>query len=91
MGNKFELLTPFQHPHIFKKNNKDPDTWIPQMTHLALLQLFDSPLNRASLLQVYIRTPNNVVIEIHPETRIPRTFKRFAGLMGMFHINKIVD
>lgn len=41
----------------------------------------DSPLNRAGLLQVYIRTEKNVLIEINPQTRIPRTFKRFAGLM----------
>merc|ERR1712211_202766 len=40
-----------------------------------------SPLNRAGLLQVFIRTANNVLIEINPQTRIPRTFKRFAGLM----------
>jgi len=44
--------------------------------------LMDSPLNRAGLLQVYIRTNKNVLIEINPQTRIPRTFKRFAGLMG---------
>jgi len=43
--------------------------------------LFDSPLNRAGLLQVFIRTNNNVLIQINPATRIPRTFKRFAGLM----------
>lgn len=47
--------------------------------------LFDSPLNRAGLLQVYIHTENNVLIEINPQTRIPRTFKRFAGLMGNNH------
>lgn len=44
--------------------------------------LFDSPLNRAGLLQVYVHSSNNVLIEINPQTRIPRTFKRFAGLMG---------
>ncbi len=30
---------------------------------------------------MYIRTKNNVLIDINPKTRIPRTFKRFAGLM----------
>lgn len=44
--------------------------------------LFDSPLNRAGLLQVYIHTSKNVLIEINPQCRIPRTFKRFGGLMG---------
>ncbi|XP_069134495.1 ribosomal RNA small subunit methyltransferase NEP1-like [Argopecten irradians] len=43
--------------------------------------LMDSPLNRAGLLQVYIHTEKNVLIEINPQTRIPRTFDRFCGLM----------
>ena len=42
----------------------------------------DSPLNRAGLLQVYVHTEKNVLIEINPSTRIPRTFDRFCGLMG---------
>jgi rRNA small subunit pseudouridine methyltransferase Nep1 len=41
----------------------------------------DSPLNKAGLLQVYIHTTQNILIEINPQTRIPRTFPRFAGLM----------
>lgn len=48
-----------------------------------LLTLLDSPLNKAGLLQVYIHTEGNVLIEVNPRTRIPRTYKRFAGLMGM--------
>ncbi|XP_057260431.1 ribosomal RNA small subunit methyltransferase NEP1 isoform X2 [Pezoporus wallicus] len=31
--------------------------------------------------QVYIHTQKNVLIEINPQTRIPRTFDRFCGLM----------
>lgn len=42
----------------------------------------DSPLNRAGLLQVYVHTEKNALIEINPQTRIPRTFSRFCGLMG---------
>ena len=48
----------------------------------CLLMLMDSPLNRAGLLQVYIHTERNVLIEVNPQTRIPRTFDRFCGLMG---------
>ena len=29
---------------------------------------------------MYIHTANNVLIEVNPQTRIPRTFNRFAGL-----------
>ena len=55
------------------------------MIHLffqCLLMLMDSPLNKAGLLQVYVHTEKNVLIEINPHTRIPRTFDRFCGLMG---------
>ena len=42
----------------------------------------DSPLNKAGRLQVYIHTNKNVLIEVNPRTRIPRTFARFSPLMG---------
>lgn len=48
----------------------------------CLLTLLDSPLNKAGMLQVYIQTAKGVLIEVNPSVRIPRTFKRFAGLMG---------
>lgn len=70
------------HIGILKKNNRDPGTCRPDIAHQCLLMLMDSPLNRAGLLQVYIHTEKNILIEINPQTRIPRTFKRFAGLMG---------
>ena len=33
-------------------------------------------------MQVFIRTKNNVLVEINPKCRIPRTFKRFSGLFA---------
>jgi rRNA small subunit pseudouridine methyltransferase Nep1 len=47
----------------------------------CLLTLLDSPINKAGRLQIYIQTAKNVLIEVSPTVRIPRTFKRFAGLM----------
>lgn len=48
--------------------------------------LLDSPLNRENLLQVFIHTERNVLIKINPQTRIPRTYERFAGLMGIIEV-----
>ncbi|CRL05174.1 CLUMA_CG018012, isoform A [Clunio marinus] len=81
VGNTFELLNCDDHLQILKKYNRDPGSCRPDITHQSLLMLMDSPLNRAGMLQVYIKTEKNVLIEINPQTRIPRTFKRFAGLM----------
>lgn len=47
----------------------------------CLLTLLDSPVNKAGKLQIYIHTAKGVLIEVSPTVRIPRTFKRFAGLM----------
>lgn len=38
-------------------------------------------MNKAGRLQIYINTAKGVLIEVSPTVRIPRTFKRFAGLM----------
>uniref|UniRef100_A0A2K5S021 Uncharacterized protein n=1 Tax=Cebus imitator TaxID=2715852 RepID=A0A2K5S021_CEBIM len=35
----------------------------------------------SSLLEVYIHIQKNVLIEVNPQTRIPRTFDCFCGLM----------
>jgi rRNA small subunit pseudouridine methyltransferase Nep1 len=42
----------------------------------------DSPLNKADRLRVYIHTEQNVLIELHPRVRVPRTFTRFSGLFA---------
>ena len=48
----------------------------------SLLSILDSPLNKAGRLKnVYIKTEKGVLIEVKPFVRIPRTFKRFAGVM----------
>lgn len=86
MKNSFELLNCDDHSYLLKKNNRDPGTCRPDIVHQCLLMLMDSPLNRANLLQVYIRTVKNVLIEINPQTRIPRTFRRFAGMMGELNV-----
>ena len=81
VGKQYELLNCDKHKGLMKKHKKEPSDCRPDITHQCLLMLMDSPLNRAGLLQVYIHTERNVLIEINPQTRIPRTFDRFCGLM----------
>ena len=45
-----------EHAGILRKLNRDFSTARPDITHQSLLMLLDSPLNRAGLLQVFIRT-----------------------------------
>lgn len=52
--------------------------------HQCLLMLFDSPLNHAGFLEIYIRLADKRLIKLHREVRIPRTFKRFDQLFCNF-------
>lgn len=52
VGERFELLNCDDHLKQMKKHGKDPAHARPDITHQCLLMLFDSPLNRAGLLQV---------------------------------------
>ena len=79
--NDFELLNSDDHGSILRANRRDLNDARPDITHQCLLSLLDSPLNKAGKLQIYIHTQRNVLIEVHPQIRIPRTFKRFSGLM----------
>ena len=78
----FHLLNCDDHRGLHRKLNRDPINSRPDITHGELMALLDSPLNKAGLLQVYISTDkNNTLIEVNPRLRIPRTYKRFAGLV----------
>ncbi|KAG8996504.1 18S rRNA pseudouridine methyltransferase, partial [Tulasnella sp. 427] len=79
---KYALLNCDDHQGILAKTGRDIADARPDITHQCLLTLLDSPLNKAGLLQVYVHTVKGVLIEINPHVRIPRTFKRFSGLMG---------
>lgn len=46
-----------------------------------MIVALDSPLNREGLLRFYIHTRHDKVIDVDPETRIPRSYNRFIGLM----------
>lgn len=77
-----EIINSDDHVPLIKKMKKSIEDYRPDVLHQCLLALFDSPLNKEGLLQVYIHTKQNVLIEISPKTRIPRTFKRFCCLMA---------
>ncbi|KAL2203889.1 nucleolar essential protein 1 [Sarocladium strictum] len=78
---KYSLLNSDEHIGVMRKMNRDISDARPDITHQCLLTLLDSPINKAGKLQIYIHTAKGILIEVSPSVRIPRTFKRFAGLM----------
>mmetsp|Transcript_17118 Transcript_17118/g.25331 ORF Transcript_17118/g.25331 Transcript_17118/m.25331 type:complete len:231 (-) Transcript_17118:35-727(-) len=77
----FELLNCDHSSLITKKSGKNISDLRPDIVHQELMSLLDSPLNKAGKLQIYVSTTKGVLIEVSSELRIPRTFKRFSGLM----------
>ncbi|VDP95304.1 unnamed protein product [Echinostoma caproni] len=80
-GKEYQLLNPDKHKDRIARSGMDISDVRPDIVHQCLLMLLDSPLNRVGRLQVFIRTRKNVIIEVNPKTRIPRTFERFSGLI----------
>ncbi|KAF1657263.1 UNVERIFIED_CONTAM: Ribosomal RNA small subunit methyltransferase nep-1, partial [Eudyptes robustus] len=81
VGKEYVILRSDKHIQFIRKHGKDPADYRPDILHQCLLMLLDSPLNRAGLLQIYFRTQKNVLVEVSPQCRLPRTFDRFCGLM----------
>jgi rRNA small subunit pseudouridine methyltransferase Nep1 len=77
----YQLLNCDDHVGIMKKLNRDPQKYRPDIVHQEIMAVLDSPLNKAGKVKVYVHTEKNVLIEINSKTRLPRTFKRFSGLM----------
>jgi len=77
----YQLLNAEEHSGLLLKHHKEASMYRPDILHQALMTLLDSPLNKAGLLKVFIHTQNNVLIDVHPQLRVPRTYTRFSGLM----------
>ena len=75
------LLNCDDHGAFLRKHKRDPADYRPDILHQAMLILLDSPLNKAGLLKLFVQSEKGVLIEVSPQIRIPRTFKRFCGLM----------
>ena len=75
---------------FFKAMRKMPDgsrRGRPDLVHAALVLALDSPACKRGELKVLIHTRHNRVIIVNPETRIPKNYKRFVGLMEQLFLN----
>ena len=51
----------------------------PDIIHQCLLLLLDSPASKE--LEIYVHTIDGLIIWVNPETRLPRNYNRFVGLL----------
>jgi len=87
---KFILLDRSYHHTAMKTLKGNEKRGRPDIVHFALLEASGSPLNKEGLLQVYVHTFSDYVITVAPETRLPKNYNRFIGLMEqLFEFKKI--
>ncbi|XP_022147804.1 ribosomal RNA small subunit methyltransferase nep-1 [Momordica charantia] len=82
VGKSYQLLNSDDHSNFLRRNNRNPGDYRPDILHQALLAIFDSRIAKAGRLKVvYVKTEKGLLIEIKPYVRLPRTQKRFYGVM----------
>lgn len=84
------LLDKSVHYHAMKGLPNVVKRGRPDIVHVTLLELLSSPLNIEGRLQIFIHTYGDYVIEVSPETHVPRNYNRFVGLMEQLFIEGAV-
>jgi rRNA small subunit pseudouridine methyltransferase Nep1 len=75
------LLDRSLHHSAMRQLNDNLKRGRPDITHFALLEALGSPLNKERLLQTYVHTNKDYIITVNPNTRLPKNYNRFIGLM----------
>ena len=84
------LLDRSLHHSAMRRLDDNEKRGRPDITHFALLEALGSPLNKEGLLQVYVHTNKDYTITVDPNTRLPRNYNRFIGLMEqLFQLGKV--
>lgn len=87
---RFAILDRSYHHSAMKTLALSEKRGRPDIVHFALLEALGSPLNKEGLLAVYVHTIDEYVISINHETRLPRNYNRFIGLMEqLFELGQI--
>jgi rRNA small subunit pseudouridine methyltransferase Nep1 len=84
------LLDSTYHHAAIKKLPDGERRGRPDIVHICLLNALESIASKEGKLRVYVHTRNDEVIYIRPETRIPRNYNRFVGLMESLFRDRVV-
>lgn len=80
-GQSHQLINCDEHMYMIRKLKKDPAFCRPDIIHQCLQVLLQSPLNRAGLLQIYVRTQNNELFKVDPQFFVPESFDEFTTII----------
>ncbi len=76
------LLEKSLHYHAMEGLSRKWKRGRPDIVHVTLLNLLESPLNRRGLLEVYMHVVDGRVYAFRPDVRLPKSYERFRGLMA---------
>jgi len=65
----------------------------PDILHFCLQNLLGSPLARAKphSVEIFVHTINDIIFQINPETRLPKNYNRFIGLIEQLLSKKKIE
>ena len=63
----------------------------PDIVHLTLLSICTSPAFYEKKIQVFVHTINDEIISINNNTRLPKSYHRFQGLMEKLFLTKKIE
>lgn len=75
------LLDKSLHYHAMKKLPNQEKRGRPDIVHLCMLEILESPLCIKGYVQPYVHTIEGQVIKVRPDVRLPKNYNRFVGLM----------
>jgi len=63
----------------------------PDIVHLTLLSLCTTPAFYEKKIKVFVHTVNNEIITIHNQTRLPKSYHRFQGLIEKLFLTQQIQ
>ncbi|KAL8460037.1 hypothetical protein ACS0TY_031813 [Phlomoides rotata] len=82
VGKTYQLLSSDEHANYLVRNKRNPADYRPDIAFQAIQTILDSRVNKSGRLKaLYVRTEQGLLLEIKPHARMPRTYKRFSGLI----------
>ncbi|XP_073125996.1 uncharacterized protein [Henckelia pumila] len=82
VGKSYQLLSSDEHANYLLKNRRNPAEYRPDIAFQAIQTILDSRVNKVGRLKaLYVKTQEGILFQIKPHARMPRTYKRFSGLM----------
>lgn len=80
------LLDRSYHHSAMLSLENDQKRGRPDIVHFCLLNSLGTPLNWEGRLRTFVHTQEDRVIHIDPQTRLPRNYDRFVGLIEQLYL-----